>query len=60
MKVRGLIHTIKESYFSTRYAEDVVKVIIEDFCYINVRIAHFSSSFQCGYTNGVCSFWSNI
>ena len=37
--------TIKESYFSIRYAKDIVKVIIEGFSFINVRIAHFSSSF---------------
>ena len=47
--------TIKESYFCFRYAKDVVKVFIEGFCFINVRIVHFSSSFQCRYMYIVCS-----
>ena len=32
-----------------------MKVLIEGFCVINVRIAHISSNFQCGYTYVVCS-----
>ena len=47
--------TPSKSYFSFRYAKDAVKLIIEGFCFINVRIAHFSSSFHCGYTYIVCS-----
>ena len=48
--------TPSDSYFSFRFAKDAVKLIIEGFSFINVRIAHFSSSFQCGYTYIVCFY----